>query len=354
MTSMGADFGFKCKTSSGNDLCFFGGVCQEMNETNVNQQEICICPVGFGHDFTFYHSPNCALPHLALEVFGGTFSLVWLVVLVWYVQKIWYLRKPMIVQLAAIGLVNLLSVEGVAIGIVAQSGLFEVAIVMLFISFMCLILALKMITFQLFEFANGIYADRVHAMRSALNYLTVIYTMALSISSICCLVFARSSEFWKYDLAFCILLSLSYTTLGVLCVVAAKYLNEFVGLLTATTSNGGQANEQFAVEFASMATRLKSTRNLFAMSFLNQIAFAILLVIVRSSLGSFPFAWIIIMTGLFLALGLSIGITYLFPRFQGKSSTDGLEKKRPSARHREIVSVDPKELPSATTSRESL
>jgi hypothetical protein len=344
-----SEFDFKCKTSSGIDLCFFGGVCQEVVENNSisNQQQACVCPQGYGHDFVFYHSPNCALPDLALELFGGAFSLVWLLILIWYVSKIRHLRKPKVMQLATIGLVNLVSVEGMVIGIVAQTGFFEASLVMVYISFMCLILAVKMITLQLFEFANGIYPDRVQAMRSAFNYVLVTYTLALSVNTICCLVFARSSELWKYDLVLCVLISLSYAILSVLCVFAIKYINEFVGLLTATTSGGDQMNDQFGAEFASMATRLKGFRNLFAVSFILQIAFLTLLVLVRSLLGSFPFAWIVIMIGLAIELGIPIGITFLFPRFQ-TSSNDGSEKKKSK---RQIVAS--KEVLSAAVSKES-
>jgi hypothetical protein len=91
------------------DLCLFGGVCQD---ESTNQQEFCVCPEGYGHDFTLFHTPNCALPSFALEGFTRLFSFVWLLVLVWYVNKMRYLTgKNRVIQLARLGLMNLLTSE---------------------------------------------------------------------------------------------------------------------------------------------------------------------------------------------------------------------------------------------------
>ena len=46
---------FRCATTpAGQDLCFNGGVC-------APDKSQCLCQVGWSHDYTFFHDPNCTL-----------------------------------------------------------------------------------------------------------------------------------------------------------------------------------------------------------------------------------------------------------------------------------------------------
>ena len=60
------------ETSSGWDLCFFGGEC-------LPSADECKCPLGYGPDQTmFSETKNCAMPRMALEILFGCFLVLWL------------------------------------------------------------------------------------------------------------------------------------------------------------------------------------------------------------------------------------------------------------------------------------
>jgi hypothetical protein len=315
---MVSKFDFNCKTSAGQDLCFNGGVCRELNASQI-EPDVCICPEGFGPDFTLFHSPNCALPNSTLEIFAGTFSAVWLIVFIWYVNRIRYLpMKSRVRQLAAVGLVNSLSLEASVILLAAQNGFFEGSLISFAINLLSIMVFVTMITLQMFEFAHGMYANRVRMMRSALNYILVGYTVGILTTASACIALSHTNELWKFDVALCVFLGTTYFTITFLCLIALKYINEFIGLL------GAPGNEREQVEFSKMGARLKSMKKLSAAIIMNQISNAILLVLVRSLLGSFPYAWTIMIFAYLILLAFPLGIARLFPEFQ-KSSID--EKK---------------------------
>jgi hypothetical protein len=224
---MASGFAFKCNlNSSGPELCFFGGVCQELNES-TNQQEFCVCPQGYGHDFTLFHTPNCALPSLALEVFAGVFSMMWLMVLVWYLNKVRNLKgKTKVLQLSRIGLADLISMECLVIGLVTQYGFFEVSLVMFCVCLLCLNLLVQMVTIQMFQFAHAMYSTRVNQMKLVLNYGLVAYIVVMVISCGFSLAFAQTNEVWKFDAALCGLLLSNYLALVVLSLHCRLEINE--------------------------------------------------------------------------------------------------------------------------------
>jgi hypothetical protein len=48
-------YDFVCKSESGEDLCFNGGICAQ---DNVTYLEYCICPEGWGADRVLFHQRN--------------------------------------------------------------------------------------------------------------------------------------------------------------------------------------------------------------------------------------------------------------------------------------------------------
>jgi hypothetical protein len=321
---MTSAFSFKCATSSGSDLCFFGGVCQELNDTI--QQEFCVCPQGYGHDFSFFHSSNCALPDLTLEIFAGVISVVWLVELIWYVNKVRQLSgRKRVVQLARVGLIQIVSLELLVIGLATQSGFFEVGIIAFCIAVLCLNLFIQMITLQMFQFAHAMYSTRVKQMELVLNYgLAAIFVVVISGCGVS-LAFARVDEVWKIDAALCVVLSSNYLALVILCSVAWKYMNEFVNLLTTSANNELQAGSP--IDYTSVLNRLQKMKRVISNIVFTQVSSVVLLFIVRFVLGSFPFTWVLFFLAIIIAHAVPIGIASLFPEFD-KSSSDGKKSSK--------------------------
>jgi hypothetical protein len=346
--NMADNFNFRCNTSSGADLCFFGGVCLELDNSSVNHQERCICPDGFRHDFVLFHTPNCALPNLALEIFAGVFSLIWLVVFIWYMNKVRQLRgKTKVVQLARIGMVNMLSSECLVIGLVTQSGLYEASIVMLCLGALCLNIFIHMITLQMFQFAHAMYFDRVKQMERVLNYGLAVYIGAMLISCGYCLALARTLELRKFDAALCAMLSVNYFALVILCSVAAKYIHEFLDLLTTSVKNKDLSS---GINYNYVLNRLRSMQWVFKIIVLIQLSFAVLIILVRIVLGSFPFVWVFFFVGVTVTLGAPFGTASLFPEFDKSSTDDKKPTKRVNITTNQIEASNSEEAPTRVSS----
>src|SRR5690242_12731967 len=101
--------------------CFFNGTCVD---------EKCICPSGYGHDFAYFHFPNCVLHdgvYLIFAILYCTWSAIVLLV-TFYNWATFKLRaKTAMIFLALASLANI----GYYIFLVVDNGIFQVGSIML-------------------------------------------------------------------------------------------------------------------------------------------------------------------------------------------------------------------------------
>ena len=118
---------FSCFTPDGSsDLCFEGGSCV------VPGALACDCPPGWGHDYSFWHDNNCALPDGAYlwNLVGS--SVVTALCLFAVVPKMRVVRKR-VRTVAYFTIANLVSLWLIALGTYLQDGWAEASSVLHFV-----------------------------------------------------------------------------------------------------------------------------------------------------------------------------------------------------------------------------
>jgi hypothetical protein len=326
-----ADFTcFNMSVEGAIDLCFFGGVCNE-NGTS------CDCPVGYGHDFVGFHSSNCALPDMVLEIFAGIYSIFWLLELIWLYLRTRNLSKPYVIHLAKVCLVFHLSLEVSVIGIATQRGMFEVLLIGYIVAFFSGTVLMDLITRQLLEFTETVFTEKKKQMKKWFSAALMLDGFVLSVFGIGALATCRLSGPW-YDVMCSLFMGIHFLVSDVFALTAWHYTSEFLKILR---SEGTQRHLESGIA-EDLVTRMQHMRKKFLVLVMNLSIFVPCVVATRYSLGSFPFLWVMNLVTLTFSLFGTAGIISLLPPVKtessSKSSNIPSKDNKPSAVNVAIVS----------------
>ena len=272
---------FACTTSSGGDLCFFGGVC--MNQT------ACVCPDGFGADRSLFFQPNCALPAPAFAVIFGVATLTGLplsVITVFELSK--RKKRTLLTDAAWSSLLMMVLLWATTLAMYIDNGLFVAGSVLFGISIsfaafwanVCVRLLLRAVSMTVGQTSS----PKLHMVTSSTILLWIACGVAMAVTSLW-------DDDYSHNIIVCVLYVGSTLTIGTYTTLFRARTIELLKLLSETQEirNGASSH----VNMQDVIARVQKFKSRSGWGFIG-LCFAMpAYPIVYLALGSFPFIWLL-------------------------------------------------------------
>jgi hypothetical protein len=265
-------------------MCLFGSACSRSGD-----QEVCLCQKGFIHDFSMYHQPNCGLPEKALIIFVGIFAAPWCLVTAILLKQLWRTRT---IRKATFEIVSYhFSLLIWAIGLGTQSGMYEVAIIGMSLSYIFLFRLMIRIMLQTFRFDNGMYIDRVSDLARILGRIKVFHAASTVTLAAVCIAFCRNESLVVFDTVLFVTLFMEDVSLFMVAILAIRFTTLFIRTLNNQLREPELASE-LATSFENVRIRSKSLRRRWGFLILLLSLLVAAVLSIRPILGSLPYTFV--------------------------------------------------------------
>lgn len=287
--------------------------------------DYCSCPEGYGHDMMIYHNFNCAMPQYVTPLFSTLFFVLWLGVLIVFEtrRRILVVHKShFVLNLTRVTLVYHIVLGGVVAGMAIQGGFFEISCVFALplLTLMGLIPAMMlretlnasstMLEKHTGQRGGGGFAVYARRYINPVVQFLVVYNFGIGVAMVWNVRSFNSDVFVTATKA-------CYTgfifTFGIL---AYRTMGNFAEELKQVDTT---AVKVFRIRVLAMRKRMVSSSLMHTLS-------AVVSIIARVGMGSFPFQWVFTFTSALASLLVTLGVVQMM--MEDTQSPNAQQKQR--------------------------